>query len=697
MSNLSSASGGASVSSDSKPSFNQSSSNTDSSHHQPQQQQQQQQEGGKRKRSLPGNPDPDAEVIALSPRTLLTTNRFVCEICNKGFQRDQNLQLHRRGHNLPWKLKQRSGKDIKKRVYICPETTCVHHDPSRALGDLTGVKKHFCRKHGEKKWKCEKCSKRYAVQSDWKAHSKTCGTREYRCDCGTLFSRRDSFITHRAFCDALAEESARASGTLMPAQLSHITGGALSASASAAASSSSLLSHHNQYGGMNFLQQPTSSLSLYKGGIFGPHSASSSSASSAPFHFGLRSNSLVGQAQGQGLSLWPGAGSAHDTKMETHNLHDHTHITSNRSSDNKSSSNSNYSSSAAAQYYSAKAMLGLQEYEDPSKVGIGIGIGGGGGDLMPLCSSSSCSIQEQTANSAGGHHLYSNILSSMVLNSSDTGFAGGVTNWTDRGASAAASASVSRLPLSTCSTSSTNYSNLDSIYSNNAQHQQTHSQSYNVPQMAATALLQRAAQMGATATHNNNTTPRQQQQLFSIGPYDMAGADDSSAFFGRSSSPWISSPNQTQSQHNVFSGLVSRAGVLLPSSSSSDHLSQQQQQQQHQQSIKHPNLYMQDSMMNSTAFFDVSESSGFSRMGMSVNTSSSSSSSSVAAAAAAAALEQERLTRDFLGVGAHSSHSPIDHLVLYPTDHHPQNHHNSNINNTSSSGVSPSSTSWDAA
>ncbi|KAL0354540.1 UNVERIFIED_CONTAM: Zinc finger protein GAI-ASSOCIATED FACTOR 1 [Sesamum radiatum] len=135
-------------------------------------------------------------------------SRFVCEICNKGFQRDQNLQLHRRGHNLPWKLKQRSSKSEEK-VYVCPETSCVHHDPSRALGDLTGIKKHFCRKHGEKKWKCDKCSKKYAVQSDWKAHSKTCGTREYRCDCGTLFSRRDSFITHRAFCDALAEESAR--------------------------------------------------------------------------------------------------------------------------------------------------------------------------------------------------------------------------------------------------------------------------------------------------------------------------------------------------------------------------------------------------------------------------------------------------------------------------------------------------------
>ncbi|KAJ6732948.1 PROTEIN INDETERMINATE-DOMAIN 2-LIKE [Salix koriyanagi] len=164
----------------------------------------------KKKRNLPGMPDPEAEVIALSPKTLLATNRFVCEICNKGFQRDQNLQLHRRGHNLPWKLRQRSSKDVKKRVYVCPEPTCVHHDPSRALGDLTGIKKHFCRKHGEKKWKCDKCSKKYAVQSDWKAHSKICGTREYKCDCGTLFSRRDSFITHRAFCDALAEESARA-------------------------------------------------------------------------------------------------------------------------------------------------------------------------------------------------------------------------------------------------------------------------------------------------------------------------------------------------------------------------------------------------------------------------------------------------------------------------------------------------------
>ncbi|RVW75008.1 Protein indeterminate-domain 2 [Vitis vinifera] len=156
----------------------------------------------KKKRNLPGNPGnlslaiyPDAEVVALSPRTLMATNRYICEVCHKGFQRDQNLQLHRRGHNLPWKLKQRSNTEVKKRV-----------------------------KHGEKRWKCDKCSKRYAVQSDWKAHTKICGTREYRCDCGTIFSRKDSFVTHRAFCDASARKIIRQTSKLLPQEECHAPG-----------------------------------------------------------------------------------------------------------------------------------------------------------------------------------------------------------------------------------------------------------------------------------------------------------------------------------------------------------------------------------------------------------------------------------------------------------------------------------------
>ncbi|PSR92854.1 Zinc finger protein like [Actinidia chinensis var. chinensis] len=238
----------------------------------------------KKKRNLPGTPDPDAEVIALSPKSLMATNRFICEVCNKGFQRDQNLQLHRRGHNLPWKLKQRANKDqIRKKVYICPEKTCVHHDPGRALGDLTGIKKHFSRKHGEKKWKCDKCSKKYAVQSDWKAHSKTCGTREYKCDCGTLFSRKDSFITHRAFCDALAEESARLT--------------------SVAAATTTTMNFRNEpnlnegFNNNNNTAQPNlpagiAGISQF-GGDFGPSYGGVAAG-----------NSLIGEQQKPGLSLW---------------------------------------------------------------------------------------------------------------------------------------------------------------------------------------------------------------------------------------------------------------------------------------------------------------------------------------------------------------------------------------------------------
>ncbi|KAG9142919.1 hypothetical protein Leryth_016291 [Lithospermum erythrorhizon] len=155
--------------------------------------------------------DPDeAEVVVvkLSPTSLMTKNRYVCEVCKKGFQRDQNLQLHRRGHNLPWKLKT-TKSDTRKRVYLCPEETCPHHFRSRALGDMTGIKKHYLRKHCPKMYKCPKCSKLYAVLSDLKAHLKTCGKNKYRCDCGLIYGRRDTFRTHKAFCEVLAAETER--------------------------------------------------------------------------------------------------------------------------------------------------------------------------------------------------------------------------------------------------------------------------------------------------------------------------------------------------------------------------------------------------------------------------------------------------------------------------------------------------------
>ncbi|KAH9330917.1 hypothetical protein KI387_003025 [Taxus chinensis] len=157
----------------------------------------------KRKRRPTGTPDPDAEVVALSPKTLMESDRYVCEICNQGFQRDQNLQMHRRRHKVPWKLLKRPNPQVRKRVYVCPDPTCMHNDPCHALGDLVGIKKHFRRKHSiEKQWKCDKCDKGYAVQSDFKAHLKTCGTRGHSCDCGRVFSRVESFIEHQDDCNA---------------------------------------------------------------------------------------------------------------------------------------------------------------------------------------------------------------------------------------------------------------------------------------------------------------------------------------------------------------------------------------------------------------------------------------------------------------------------------------------------------------
>ncbi|XP_074363595.1 zinc finger protein GAI-ASSOCIATED FACTOR 1-like [Apium graveolens] len=132
--------------------------------------------------TISGNEDGDEEDAEL------------CEDEESGAKRNSgaksNLQLHRRGHNWPGKLKQKTNDEFKKRVYIFPKVGCLHHDPSRALEDLTAIKKHFSGKHsGKKKFGCDKCKKKFAVHGDWKAHNKICATKEYICECGTTFSK----------------------------------------------------------------------------------------------------------------------------------------------------------------------------------------------------------------------------------------------------------------------------------------------------------------------------------------------------------------------------------------------------------------------------------------------------------------------------------------------------------------------------
>ncbi|KAM1740770.1 hypothetical protein ACFX12_010972 [Malus domestica] len=225
----------------------------------------------KRKRRPAGTPDPDAEVVSLSPKTLLESDRYVCEICNQGFQRDQNLQMHRRRHKVPWKLLKREIAEdqvIKKRVFVCPEPSCLHHDPCHALGDLVGIKKHFRRKHSNhKQWVCGKCSKGYAVQSDYKAHLKTCGTRGHSCDCGRVFSRVESFIEHQDTCTVRHVVRPELQAALQPAACSSRTASSTSPSSDTNFSISNNMAapvvlaglpvrpnpthHHDQRDGMN--------------------------------------------------------------------------------------------------------------------------------------------------------------------------------------------------------------------------------------------------------------------------------------------------------------------------------------------------------------------------------------------------------------------------------------------------------------
>ncbi|XP_008799261.2 protein indeterminate-domain 11-like [Phoenix dactylifera] len=159
----------------------------------------------RRRRNKPGNPDPRAKVIALSPRELLAKADYFCQMCPRVFQTQQKLQVHQRSHSIPWIFQPSDRNDLKP-VYVCPEPTCVHHNPLRALSDITGIKKHYYRKHCEPKWRCDKCRKMYAVEADLKAHRKICST--YRCECGRPFPGREECDAHRQLqqCGTTREE-----------------------------------------------------------------------------------------------------------------------------------------------------------------------------------------------------------------------------------------------------------------------------------------------------------------------------------------------------------------------------------------------------------------------------------------------------------------------------------------------------------
>ncbi|KAG0533519.1 hypothetical protein BDA96_04G200000 [Sorghum bicolor] len=156
------------------------------------------------------------EVVELDAAELLAEHVHFCEICGKGFRRDANLRMHMRahgdrfktldalsrpghGHGQPPKLP--AGSNVR---FSCPFAGCNRnraHRRFRPLKSAVCARNHFRRSHCPKLYACERCGgkKRFAVLADLRSHLRHCGEEaQWRCSCGTTFSRKDKLFGHLA-------------------------------------------------------------------------------------------------------------------------------------------------------------------------------------------------------------------------------------------------------------------------------------------------------------------------------------------------------------------------------------------------------------------------------------------------------------------------------------------------------------------
>ncbi|CAN6244811.1 unnamed protein product [Urochloa humidicola] len=155
------------------------------------------------------------DVVELDAAELLVEHVHFCEICGKGFRRDANLRMHMRahgdrfktldalsrpGHGKPKPLAA-GGREVR---FSCPFAGCNRnqaHRRFRPLKSAVCARNHFRRSHCPKLYACERCDgkKRFAVLADLRSHLRHCGEEaQWRCSCGTTFSRKDKLFGHLA-------------------------------------------------------------------------------------------------------------------------------------------------------------------------------------------------------------------------------------------------------------------------------------------------------------------------------------------------------------------------------------------------------------------------------------------------------------------------------------------------------------------